>query len=165
NDLYNEDQSLKDNRNFIEMHKHNDPTRSGIFEFRSKRDAFVMRIAEMYLIVAEADMQSNNIAEAVTYMNMLRTKRAKPAMENLMMITSADLNIDFILDERARELVGEQLRWFDLKRTNKLIEYVQKYNTDAKNNIQPYQMLRPIPQSQLDAVTNKDEFKQNAGYN
>ena len=164
-DLYNEDQSLKDNRNFIEMHKHNDPARSGIFEFRSKRDAFVMRIAEMYLIVAEADMQSNNIAEAVTYMNMLRTKRAKPGMENLMMITSADLNIDFILDERARELVGEQLRWFDLKRTNKLIEYVQKYNTDAKNNIQPYQMLRPIPQSQLDAVTNKDEFKQNAGYN
>jgi starch-binding outer membrane protein, SusD/RagB family len=164
NDLYNADQSLKDNRNFIEMHKHNDPSRSGIFEFRSKRDAFVMRISEMYLIVAEASM-AGNTAEAVNFMNTLRMKRAKPGKEDLMKITAADLNIDFILEERARELVGEQLRWFDLKRTNKLIEYVQKYNTDAKSNIKAHHLLRPIPQSQLDAVTNKSEFSQNPGYN
>ena len=35
---------------------------------------------------------------------------------------------------------------------------------DAKDNIQEYHMLRPIPQNQLDAVTNKDEFTQNPGY-
>ena len=74
------------------------------------------------------------------------------------------MNIDFILDERARELCGEQLRWFDLKRTNKLIEYVKKYNTDGAANIQAFHMLRPIPQTQLDAITNKDEFTQNPGY-
>ena len=68
------------------------------------------------------------------------------------------------LEERARELCGEQIRWFDLKRTNKLIEYVRLYNMDAKDNIQDYHMLRPIPQSQLDAITNKEEFKQNPGY-
>lgn len=51
-----------------------------------------------------------------------------------------------------------------LKRTNKLIEYVRLYNMDAKDNIQDYHMLRPIPQSQLDAITNKEEFKQNPGY-
>jgi hypothetical protein len=82
-----------------------------------------------------------------------------------MQVTTANMNIDFILDERARELVGEQLRWFDLKRTNKLVEYVKKYNPEAANNIQQHHMLRPIPQSQLDAVTNKSEFTQNPGYN
>ena len=43
-------------------------------------------------------------------------------------------------------------------------EYVRLYNMDAKDNIQEYHMLRPIPQNQLDAVTNKDEFTQNPGY-
>lgn len=164
NDLFNADQSLKDNRNFIEMHKFADPTRAGTFVWRSSRDAFVLRIAEMYLIVAEGDLLSGNGAEALAFMNALRTKRAKPGMEDQMKITAGDLNLDFILDERARELVGEQLRWFDLKRTNKLVDYVRKYNPEAAGNIQPYHLLRPIPQSQLDAVTNKTEFVQNQGY-
>lgn len=81
-----------------------------------------------------------------------------------MQISENELTIDFLLEERARELCGEQIRWFDLKRTNKLIEYVRLYNMDAKDNIQDYHMLRPIPQSQLDAITNKEEFKQNPGY-
>jgi starch-binding outer membrane protein, SusD/RagB family len=164
NDLFHADGSLKDNRNFIEMHKFADATRAGTFVWRSRRDAFVLRISEMYLVVAEAAMQSSNLPEAVTYMNGLRTKRAKPGRESGMQVSAADLNIDFILDERARELVGEQLRWFDLKRTNKLVEYVRKYNPEAAPNIQPYHLLRPIPQSQLDAVTNKSEFTQNPGY-
>lgn len=84
--------------------------------------------------------------------------------ENEMQISENELTIDFLLEERARELCGEQIRWFDLKRTNKLIEYVRLYNMDAKDNIQDYHMLRPIPQSQLDAITNKEEFKQNPGY-
>ena len=52
-----------------------------------------------------------------------------------MEIQPDQLTIDFILEERARELGGEQQRWFDLKRTGKLIEYVKKYNPDAKDNI------------------------------
>lgn len=91
-------------------------------------------------------------------------KRAIPGKENEMQISENELTIDFLLEERARELCGEQIRWFDLKRTNKLIEYVRLYNMDAKDNIQDYHMLRPIPQSQLDAITNKEEFKQNPGY-
>lgn len=166
NDLFNADGSYKDNRNFIEMHKHNSTTdRTAIFEFRSKRDAFVIRIAEMYLIVAEASMMAGNSGEAVDYLNQLRTVRAKPGHEAEMQVTAANLSIDFILDERARELGGEQFRWFDLKRTNKLIDYVRLYNTDAKNNIQDYHILRPIPQTQLDVITNSADFPQNPGWN
>lgn len=75
------------------------------------------------------------------------------------------LTLDFILDERARELGGEQQRWFDLKRTNKLLERVKAYNPDAKANIKEHHLLRPVPQTQLDAIINKEDFKQNAGYN
>lgn len=59
-------------------------------------------------------------------------KRAIPGKENEMQISENELTIDFLLEERARELCGEQIRWFDLKRTNKLIEYVRLYNMDAK---------------------------------
>ena len=98
-------------------------------------------------------------------MNDLRKKRAIPGKETDMEVAAKDLNIDFILAERGRELAGEMLRWFDLKRTGKLVSYVQKYNMDAKANIKETHLLRPIPQVELDAITNKDEFKQNPGYN
>jgi starch-binding outer membrane protein, SusD/RagB family len=107
----------------------------------------------------------SNPAEALKYVNDLRKKRAVPGKEADMEVTAKDLNIDFILDERARELAGELFRWYDLKRTGKLVSYVQKYNMDAKANIKETHMLRPIPQVQLDAITNKEEFKQNPGYN
>ena len=96
---------------------------------------------------------------------ILRLKRAIPGKEEQMRISAADLNIDFILEERARELAGEQIRWYDLKRTGKLVDYVQKYNPDGKDNIREHHKVRPIPQVQLDAITNKAEFTQNQGYN
>lgn len=162
--MYKADGSPLLRSQFIQLKKFMDPTRLTANQEWSSRDAFVIRIAELYLIAAEALMQTNP-AEAVEYLNTLRTKRAIPGMESQMMVTTADLNIDFILEERARELAGEQIRWYDLKRTGKLVEYVQKYNPDARDNIKDYHIVRPIPQVQLDAVTNKEDFKQNPGYN
>ena len=75
------------------------------------------------------------------------------------------MDINTILDERAIELCGEQQRWFDLKRTHKLVERVKAYNAQAKDNIKEFHYYRPIPQAQLDAVSNKTEFLQNEGYN
>lgn len=147
---------------FCEFHKFWDNT--GVFNQQwSSRDAFVIRLPEMYLICAEALLNTDK-AKAVEYMNELRIKRAFPGREMEMRISSEQLDLDFILEERARELCGEQHRWFDLKRTGKLVEYVRKYNPDAKDNIQDHHNLRPIPLAELDAITNKDEFKQNPGY-
>ena len=78
----------------------------------------------------------------------------------------ADLDMDFILDERGRELVAEQKRWFDLKRTQTLVSRLQMYSgTQAtRDNIRDYHMLRPVPQAELDAISNAAEFGQNPGY-
>ena len=56
------------------------------------------------------------------------------------------------------------MRWFDLKRTGKLVEYVKKHNPDIPL-IQSHHAWRPIPKMFLDSILNPDEFGQNEGYN
>lgn len=149
---------------FISVYKFHDSTNPTGWEYFSRRDWFVLRLAEMYLIASEAEMKLGNKTEAVRLMNVLREKRAIPGHEAEMRITEADLDIDFILDERGRELSMELQRYFDLKRTGKFIERIKKMNPDVADVIQPYHQLRPIPQSEIDALTNKGEFNQNEGY-
>lgn len=163
-DIYESDGSIVQRTKYPSLKKFEDPTRPSISEMRSSRDAFVIRLAEMYLIAAEAEFNMGNVAGAADYINVIRDRAAKPGHEADMAVTAADIDIDFILDERARELAGEQLRWFDLKRTGKLLERTRAYNPEAGANIQDYHVLRPIPQAQIDAVQNKDEFTQNEGY-
>jgi len=149
---------------YASLKKFKDSTRASIPEAQSARDVFVIRLAEMYLIAAEAEFNNSKPDAAAVYLNEIRKRAAIPGHEAAMQITGAQVTLDFILDERARELCGEQLRWFDLKRTNKLVSRIQVMNPDAARYVQPYHMVRPIPQSQLDAVTNKSIFTQNLGY-
>lgn len=150
---------------YVSLSKFKDSTRTSIAEAQSARDVFMIRLAEMYLIAAEAKMKTGDNDSAAYYINQIRTRAALPGRTAQMQITSAQVNLDFILDERARELAGEQLRWFDLKRTGKLQERLQTMNPDAAAYFKTYHLVRPIPQSQLDAVTNKTEFTQHTGYN
>ena len=81
---------------------------------------------------------------------------------------SPDEFVDFMLDERGRELVGEDNRWNDLNRCEKLLERFKKYNAigGAANNIQPYHVLHPIPQNHIDRLDppGKLEEEQNEGW-
>ncbi|MES2332996.1 MAG: RagB/SusD family nutrient uptake outer membrane protein [Bacteroidota bacterium] len=149
---------------YISLKKFKDSTRTSVAEAQSARDAYVIRLAEMYLIAAEAEVNIGKLDSAAYYVNILRTRAANPGRVAAMQVLPAQMDINFILDERARELCGEQLRWFDLKRTGKLVERVKNLNPDAAGFILPTHNLRPIPQSQLDAVTNKTAFTQNPGY-
>lgn len=151
-------------RFYVSLKKFKDSTRTTFNEAQSARDVFVMRLAEMYLIAAEAEFKIGKLDSAAYYINVVRTRAALPGRTANMQITPAQVTLDFILDERAREFAGEQMRWFDLKRTNKLVDRVKGLNPDAAPFIQSFHIVRPIPQSQIDAVSNKEEFTQNAGY-
>lgn len=154
------------NKFYVSLSKFKDSTRASLAEAQSARDVFVIRLAEMYLIAAEAKYKQGDLDSAAYFLNVVRKRAALPGHTDDMVITSAQVNLDFILDERARELGGEQLRWFDLKRTGKLIDRIktQNMNPDAAAWVKDFDTLRPIPQKQLDAVTNKSEFTQNGGY-
>lgn len=145
--------------------KHDDPDLPEANSQVGSKDVIVMRLAEMYLIAAEAEtlMSGGNKALAKDLMNVLRERAAVAGREGDMLISEGDLDIDFILEERGRELCGEHIRWFDLKRTGKLYNYVQAYNKDI-TTMQPYHVNRPIPQQFLDVITNPLEFGQNNGY-
>ena len=82
-----------------------------------------------------------------------------------MKVTAAQMDVEWILAERARELCGEWLRWFDLKRTGYLVEYCSTHNPNIGANIQEYHNLRPIPNDFLNKLLNAEEFGQNPGYN
>ena len=131
----------------------------------SIRPVIVYRLAETYLLAAEAAYFLGKLPEAVALINTVRERAATtPADISAMDITAADLSLDFILDERSRELTGENMRWLDLVRTNKLLERVRLHNKESANNIQQKHILRPIPQSQLDAVTTGAAYPQNLGW-
>ncbi|WP_019987533.1 RagB/SusD family nutrient uptake outer membrane protein [Rudanella lutea] len=143
----------------------------------------VFRSAEAYLIAAEAIVKGakgGKLGGAEVYYNRvldraLVKKGADPRCakdpENLKSLeavsyraTAANISIDMILDERARELMGEYNRWFDLKRTGKLVERVKKYNPWAAKSasIKDMHYLRPIPQAEIDLSF--PTMKQNEGY-
>src|SRR5882762_8775583 len=138
---------------FPSLNKFHDPFRSAVNEERGSRDFFVARLAETYLIAAEALMRDGRPAEGLPYINAVRRRAAIPGHETEMELTVDQLTLDAILDERARELAGETTRWFDLVRTHSLLSRVILYNPDARNNIKPFHVLRPIPQIQIDRTS------------
>ncbi len=133
----------------------------------STRDFIISRLGETYLIAAEAYFKAGQSGTALVRLNEVRRRAGGGVVGAIPVLTSIDINT--ILDERGRELLGEYHRWFDLKRTGTLVERTVLYNpkvttTNAfagqNGNLK---ILRPIPQSALDLNRNKD-FPQNPAY-
>jgi hypothetical protein len=131
--------------------------------YSSTRDIYLFRLAESYLIAAEAYFKMGQLDKAAEKLNAVRGRAAKAGQS--LSIASSDVTLDFILDERARELAGEYKRWLDLKRTRSL-DRAFEHNILTKlanpsGAIDKY-YLRPIPQSVIDRDT--EGFPQNTGY-
>lgn len=126
------------------------------------REDVIFRLSDTYLLSSEANLGAGNFDMALNRINTLRRRAAViPSERDNMEVSTVDL--DFILDERARELLGEHDRWFDLKRTGKLIDRAKEYNifVTKYNNIGNMHLLRPIPQDEINKV---DGLTQNTGY-
>jgi hypothetical protein len=145
--------------------KHLDPNRPTINDPRGSRDFLAMRLAETHLIAAEAEFQQSKMGQAADHINNVRLRAAResvPGSEAAMRISESDVDLDLILNERGRELLGEMKRWFDLVRTDQLVNRVRNHNPFGASNIEDHHNLRPIPQSQRDRT--EGEFSQNPGY-
>ncbi len=123
----------------------------------SYKDRMKFRLAETYLLLAEAYLGQNDSQKAVDAINEVR-RRAGTTLA-----TANQMTMDYLLDERIRELVGEEVRRFTLVRTGKYVERVKTYNNTLKDIVKDYHALWPIPKSIIDS--NRDvEFLQNPGY-
>jgi hypothetical protein len=160
---------------YANVRKFDDSTRVDLNDY-SDRPYILFRFAELYLIAAEAAIKGGGTTQqAADMINVLRTRAAlKPFHQTpaeyaaaliAQQVTAAQMDIDFLLDERSRELFAEDCRWWDLSRTKKLVERVNAYNNQqVAPGVQDYNMLRPIPQSQIDRVTEGPKYPQNPGY-
>ena len=116
-----------------------------------------IRLAETYLLLAEAQLKLNKLPEAAATINVVR------ARANAAPITAAQVTLDFILDERSRELVTEEQRRYTLMRTGTWLTRTKQFNPLAAVNVQPRDSLLPIPQAVIDANLTKP-MPQNPGY-
>jgi len=147
---------------FPTLQKFFDTKRLTLNEERGTRDYFVWRLADIYLMNAEANLKLNKIKDATDALNIVRQRAAYPGKKDAIKITEAQMTFDFLVEERARELIGEQMRWMDLKRWGLLVDRVKKYNPQASAVVDKHN-VRPIPQTQIDR-SDAGVFPQNPGY-
>lgn len=152
------------------LRKHLDPTRPDANYEEGTRDVFVSRLADTYLLAAEAALLLGDKTKATKYVNVVRERAAvndanKPAMR----ITEDQLTLDFLLDERGRELIGEMHRRYDLKRFGKLTERMNDLHDriwyfDPAYQFEEYMEKRPYPRDFLMSISNPQDFKNDERY-
>jgi len=128
---------------------------------------------------ANSYYESNNIPATTAASASLAIASVSPLpaedefiISSLGLSSAYDRMLCLVLDERSRELCGEYLRWEDLSRTKTLVSRAKKFNPDAAANVADKHLLRPIPQTFLDAIRSngvnltaaEKQAMQNPGY-
>jgi hypothetical protein len=132
------------------------------------RDLYVFRLAETYLLRAEAYLGKNNPGAAAADINILRARAKAPSAD------ASKVDIDYLLDERLRELYYEETRMLTLCRMGKLVERTRRYNStypgadgqifeSSGTSMQDYHNLWPIPFSEIERNIDA-KMEQNPGY-
>lgn len=121
------------------------------------RDEYLFRLAETYLLRAEALLGLNNKADAARDINIVR------ARSNASPVSPDKVDIDFILDERIREFGIEEKRMFTLMRLGKWYDRILKCNPFYATAAKSTYNLWPIPQSEIER-NREAKLEQNPGY-
>ncbi len=134
------------------------------------RDEYACRVAETYLLRAEAYYRKSDFSNAAADINVLRNRA-----QCSYLVSAGDVDLDLILDERARELYGEERRWCTLLRMGGTvaIDRINEYSYYAGAESDFYQgsganasgwNLFPIPQNVIDSNIDAT-LEQNDGWN
>ena len=137
--------------------------RDGMVVSLDRSDVVMYRLADMILLLAEAKIKLNKPEEARTLINQIRTARKLP------LVTSADFGatqndqINYLLDERQFELLGEGKRWWDLIRNDKAFEYINPILASrGQNPLTADRLFFPIYQNHI--VESVGSYEQNEGW-
>jgi hypothetical protein len=144
------------------------------------RDILLFHLSDMYLVAAEAYLMAGDAVTALSRVNAVRTRSHAVALNSFgdyvekyaSSVAFGDLKpLDVILDEKARELFGEnESRWTDLRRTKQLVRYNLSFNefvttvaamSNPKGEIK---WLRPIPAAEISSNEGIAPEDQNPGY-
>jgi len=144
------------------------------------RDVILLHKSDIVLVAAEAAYMLGQTGTAEGYLNVVRGRAGMPT--TTIAAYSANYNvsgsfenaalkgIDFILDERGRELYAENERWMDLRRTKQLVRYNVEFNdkigslADMSADGVNAKLYRPIPQAEINANDALTIADQNPGY-
>ena len=130
----------------------------GDFIYGYTKDQYVMRLPETYLLRAEAYLAKGDKANAAADVNVIRTRAKAP------LATAAEMTLDYILDERVRELYGEEYRMLTLMRLGLVFDRVKKFgDVNQRNSVAQHNNLLPIPQGEIDKNIGA-KLTQNPGY-
>ena len=134
---------------------------------RSFRDHYYFRLAETYLLRAEAHIGKGDRTAAAADINSVRARSSAP------LVDPSNVDIDYLLDERLRELCWEEPRTVTLCRMGKLVDRTRKYNSvyygrageyeSSGTSMQDYHNLWPIPYNEIDRNI-FGKMEQNPGY-
>lgn len=130
----------------------------------SSYNFIALRLAEIYLIAAEAENEANGPVNALQYINPIRNRAGLPNLQdsNPAAANSQDAFRTAVRKERRTELFDERVRYFDLLRWGTLVERVKAVKPNAQ--IQPHHVLWPIPQYVFERNEGMSEEDQNPGY-
>jgi hypothetical protein len=130
----------------------------GDFIYGYTKDQYVMRLPETYLLRAEAYLAKGDKANAAADVNVIRTRAKAP------LATASEMTLDYILDERVRELYGEEYRMLTLMRLGQVFDRVKKFgDVNQRNSVAQHNNLLPIPQGEIDKNIGA-KLTQNPGY-
>ncbi|WP_209330779.1 RagB/SusD family nutrient uptake outer membrane protein [Lunatimonas salinarum] len=152
---WSEERMVYNNSGWPSITKYDWALEQNVRAAQSFKDEIYLRLGETYLLLAEAQIMQGKNTEAAETINVLRRRANAPE------ITSSDVSVDFLLDERARELLFEEHRKYVLVRHNKYVERVRAFNPTVSSLISEQYHYLPVPQRIIDSSPG---YPQNPGY-
>lgn len=137
--------------------------RDGLVTNLDRTDIVMYRLADMILLLAEAKVKLNKPTEALALLNQIRTARKLPLVTVADFGATEDDQINYLLDERQFELLGEGKRWWDLIRNDKALQIINPIlESRGQNPLTADRLFFPIFQNHI--IESLDSYGQNPGW-